>query len=190
MYIKNTKVYVSTSTASTKYIHIIFKRTDLMVTEEGPSGSMLEAEYTTKKVSDKYVPKLVVIIHNEDNVVLTYENAHEVLDLVVDDYTEQDEDDTSNRVRLEKNDYMNNEHKTLTLKHDWVIVNMRKGKINHQIAITMPTMRGGMSVDTRRYKDLRNSQIDLSRYIFHIEFEKDLKDLAPNLITGLKSRTG
>jgi len=188
MYIKNKKAHISTSTVSPKFIHIKFKHTKLILTEEAPYGSMLEAEYVTKKVSDKYVPKLLVMTHNENNVAMTYENAHEILDLMIEDQREYEEDESATRLKIEKNDYLNNEHKTLTLKYDCAIADLRKGKINLRVLITMPTMRSGLLVDKRLSKDLRNSHIDLDQFTVSPELQPDIRAIERNLITGLKSK--
>ena len=187
MYVKNKKFTISTNATDPKFIRINFKRTDLMLTEDGPSGSMLEAEYVTKKVSDKCVPRLTVTVHNEDAVTMTYANAHETLDLLVEDCRGQDEDDNTTTMRLEKNDYLNNEHKTLTLTYDCAIADMRKGKINLRVLITLPTAGGGLMVDKRRSKDLRNSHIDLDSDTVHPDLQPDIQAIEWNLITRLKS---
>jgi len=189
MYSKNKKFTISTNAINPKFIRIDFKHTKLTLIEDGLSRSMLEAEYVTKKVSDKYVPKLTVTIHNENTVTMAYTNAHEVLDLLVEDYREYDEDDNTTTMRLEKNDYLNNEHKTLTLTYDCAIADLRKGKINQRVSVTLPTASGGLMVDIRRSKDLRNSYIDLDRYTVNPELQPDIRAIDRNLITGLKSKS-
>jgi hypothetical protein len=106
---------------------------------------------------------------------------------MVEDYREYDEDDNTTTMRLEKNDYLNNEHKTLTLTYDCAIVDMRKGKINQRVSVTLPTAGGGLMVDKRRSKDLRHSQIDLDRFTVNPELKPDIRVIDRNLITRLKS---